>query len=70
MSDLEKNIEQDEVKQIVKTASRRERFNVRFLQSTLSNEILKLVELQSHTVDLLDEIIESLKKKPLHGGSE
>jgi len=74
MSDPAKKLEiVREDKQIKKTASYqrvKNGFNIHFLRSTLSHEIIKLVELQSCTISLLDELINNLKKKPLNGGSE
>jgi len=58
---------------IIKTASYhniKNDFNIYFLNNSLSNEIKKLVELQSSTLSLLDEIIKDLKTRPFNGGLE
>jgi hypothetical protein len=44
-------------------------FNIHFLENVLSEEIARLVELQTNTVNTIEAIIEDLKKRP-YGGSE
>lgn len=73
MSDPARDLEIVEEAQIKKTAAYhgvKNGFSLSFLQGALSYEISKLVELQSHTISMLEEMINSLKKRPLNGGSE
>lgn len=73
MPDPIKKIEfSEEQGQIKKTAffHKFNEFNIHFLQTTLSDDIIKLIELQHYTVGLLDEMIQSLKKRPFDGGSK
>lgn len=74
MSDPAKNLETvSDSPQIIKTASYhivKNDFDIHFLRNTLSHEITKLVDLQSYTISMLEELIKNLKKRPLNGGSE
>ncbi len=65
VSDLTEKVTEEP--QITKTASYGD-FSIRFLETVLSGEIAKLVDLQSRTVIALEKMIEDLKKEPLNGG--
>lgn len=43
-------------------------FSIDFLKTTLSIEISRLIIFQKNTINILDEMIENLKKRPLNGG--
>lgn len=58
-----------ETEQIKKTASYNG-FGLHFLQTILSGEIAKLVDLQSRTVVALEKMIKDLSKRPFDGGLE